>query len=197
MFVLSKFFISAAGIVFGRVFLVTEHERRSCCIKCPQEHLLDVCISFYPRCRECLRRSFLVVLNLWELELKARLLCSVGCVLSCAWLFTAFLTCMCYISTCLTGGYLTYATDQQLLQNPIKQEVLKNVLLVLFIIFVFELRRCVGIRMCNSNTPMFTSILSLDMYPNGTARPHIDVLCVKPIMFVQVFVCLRMRIVTL
>ena len=36
--------------------------------------------SFYPRCRECLRRSFLVVLNLWELESKAGSLCSVGCV---------------------------------------------------------------------------------------------------------------------
>ena len=54
-----------------------------------------------------------------------------------------------------------------------KQEVLENVLLVFLFIFVFELRRCVGIRMCNSNTLINSSISYLI---NLLARPHIGVL---------------------
>ena len=45
--------------------------------------------------------------------------------------------------------------------------------------FVFELRRCVGIRRCNSNTPIFTSIIFLNNIISiqiGLARPHIGVL---------------------
>ena len=71
------------------------------------------------------------------------------------------------------------------------QEVLENVLLVFHIIFVFELRRCVGIRMCNSNTPIKSSF---SYFITRLARPHIGVLVCRrenPIIVEYVSVYVR------
>ena len=182
-----KVFISVAVIVLGRRFSVarTEHILRlekswylllhNIC--CPQE------ISIFTLTGACVNTGIAILV--WLLLI----LCSLTC---CLLVLYSFLLCLPMMRS------LVLRKDLLEPKSLIKQEVLENVLLVLLIIFVFELRRCVGIRMCNSNTPINSSIILLHTSIRiRTARPHIDVLCVKPIMFVQVFVCLRMRIVTL
>ena len=103
-------------------------------------------------------------------------------ILSLLWLILCLLTC-CYLVLYLVLSYLRMLRllvlykYQQLLQSPMKQEVPDMCCSYYVRSFVFELRRCVGIRMCNSNTPINSSISYLITV---LARPHIGVLvCTK------------------
>jgi len=98
--------------------------------------------------RKCL--SLLV----WKRKVKGDVLFSVSCLsLSCACLYCPALTlCLLVVRICACLRY------NRQLKNMLAQEVPKLLHMFIQFIFVLELRRCVGIRMCNSNTPMDTSL---------------------------------------
>ena len=97
--------------------------------------------------RKCL--SLLV----WKQKVKVDVLFSVSCFsLSCACLYCPALTlCLLVVRICACLSH------NHQLKNMLSQEVLKLLQMFIQVMFVLELRRCVGIRMCNSNTPMYTS----------------------------------------
>ena len=110
------------------------------------------------------------------------ILCSRGYCLLVMYIFLSYLRLMWLLVLC---------KGLSILESIIKQEVLDMCCLYCSGSFVFELRRCVGIRMCNSNTPIKSSI---SYFITRLARPHIGVLICrreKPIIVEYVFVCLR------
>ena len=121
------------------------------------------CCFIYNVLRKC---SSLLV---WKRKVKVDLLFSVSCFsLSCACLYCPALTlCLLVVRICAC------LLHNRQLKNMLSQEVQKLLQMFIQFIFVLELRRCVGIQMCNSNTPINSSISYLI---NMLARPHIGVL---------------------
>jgi len=174
MTVLSKFLVSTAEIVFGEDFLVI-----GLAVLKPELKVLFCCVRCYPSSETS---------TFTRARGKSGIL-----ILSWLWLILCLLTCF-YLVLYLLLSYLLMLRSsvsykyQQLPKSLIKQEVLDLCCSHCSGSSVFELRRCVGIRMCNSNTPINSSISYLITM---LARPHIGVLvCTKETNHCCIRVCI-------
>ena len=147
MFVLAKFFISVAVIVLGRRFSIA---RTGCIVSLEKSYYLllhEICcpqsMSVFISTRARIKNGMFIIVWLYCI------LCSLTCCYLVLYLFMSYLRMLRLLVLC---------EGLSIPKSLIKQEVPDMCCSYHFRSFVFELRRCVGIRMCNSNTSMDISL---------------------------------------